>query len=316
MKSDQPKRHHNVPRFYLRRFACSNDLNKLMILERRHDFLVADRKSIDYVGYEEGLHDYHNDGKPASIECEINRAIETPFASSSTWSKISAGACASLTEQDKLPIYMFARHLQRRNLETLRFIEAESARVQAEGFDASFNEEERDMYRWIATSVEGARTLFHDGALDTMPPADANRINVMVCQSPIALRSSTNPTLTVSCPGTESIFGPIFNSLRTWWLTLDRHWGALIVAGGPPGFTINAMPIDAARMINRRYLVQQLNSLSVTYLIADDERLAEDLEWAGYRFEQYTKHGYRYRKIVSSPDSEVDRRKTTQARQS
>jgi alkylhydroperoxidase family enzyme len=72
----------------------------------------------------------------------------------------------------KLPIYMFARHLQRRNLETLRFIEAEHARVRAEGFDADFSEEERDMHRWISASADHARTLFRDGAVDTVPPAD------------------------------------------------------------------------------------------------------------------------------------------------
>src|ERR1700733_2985152 len=129
--SNAPKRHHYIPRFYLRRFACSNDVNKVMVIERHRDVLVADRKSINYVGYEEGLHDYLEEGKTASVENEINWTIETPFSRSSTWSKIKASDCISLSDQDKLPIYMFARHLQRRNLETLRFIETENARVRA-----------------------------------------------------------------------------------------------------------------------------------------------------------------------------------------
>jgi Protein of unknown function (DUF4238) len=271
MNGNAPKRHHYVPQFYLRRFACSDDVNKVMVIEQYRDALVADRKSIDRIGYEETLHDYDDAGEPGSIEGDLNRMIEAPFAGGATWSKISAGAFVSLSEQDKLPIYMFARHLQRRNLETLRFIEAEHARVQAEGLDADFSEEERDMHQWISASADHARTLFREGALDTMPPADVNRINMMVCRSPIGLRSSTNPTLIISHPGRESVFGSVFNSLRTWWLTLDRHWGAFIVAGGPPGFTINVMPADAARVINRQYLIQHQNSLSVRYLIADDE---------------------------------------------
>jgi hypothetical protein len=157
---------------------------KLMVIERHRDVLVADRKSINYVGYEEGLLDYLEEGKPASVESEMNQMIETPFSSSPTWSKIKAGACDSLSDRDKLPIYMFARHLQRRNRETLRFIETENAPVQAEGFAADFSEEECDIYRWIAASTGGAHALFRDDALNMMLPADAGGINVIVCRSP------------------------------------------------------------------------------------------------------------------------------------
>lgn len=294
--ANTPRRHHYVPQFYLRRFACPDDANKVMVLEQHRDVLVADRKSIDRVGYEEALHDYDDDSGPASIEGDLNRLIETPFATSATWSKISSGASDTLSTKDKLPIYMFARHLQRRNLETLRFIETEHARVRAEGFDAEIDGEERDMHRWIEASADGAHALFRQGAIDIMPPADASAINVMICRSPIALRTSTNPTLIFSHPGEDSVFGPFFKSLRTWWLTLDRQWGAFVVAGGPPGFSNNSLPLDAARVINQRYLVQHQNSLSVRYLIADDDYLAGDLEWAGYRHEQRTTRGFRYRK--------------------
>lgn len=295
MSVKAPKRHHYVPQFYLRRFACADDVHKVMTIERHRDVLVGKRKSINHIGYEEGLHDYVNEGEPASIEGDINRAIETPFAHSSTWSKVSTGACETLSEQDKLPIYMFARHLQRRNLETLRFIEIENVRAQSEEFANSLSDEEREMHQWIVASADGAHALFREGALKMMPPVDANQINVMVCRSPISLRSSTNPTLMISHPGRESVFGSSFNSLRTWWLTLDPHWGAFIIAGGPPGFTNNPMPHDAARVINRQYLVQLQNSLSVRYLIADDVYLEEDMVWAGHRLERSTTSGFRYR---------------------
>ena len=189
MSGNDPKRHHYVPKFYLRRFACSDDVNKVMAIEQHRDVFVADRKSIDHIGYEEALHNHADEGKTASIEGDLNRTTETPFVGSATWSKISRGACATLSEQDRLPIYGFARHLQRRNIEILRFIEIESARVQAEGFDADFSEEERDMHRWIAATPDGARALFREGVIDTMLPADASQINVMVCRSlPSAVR--------------------------------------------------------------------------------------------------------------------------------
>jgi hypothetical protein len=63
MNSNAPKRHDYVPQFYLRCFACSDDVNKVMVIEPYRDVLVVDRKSIDYIGYEEGLHDYLDEGQ-------------------------------------------------------------------------------------------------------------------------------------------------------------------------------------------------------------------------------------------------------------
>lgn len=58
MNGNASKRHHYIPQFYLRRFACFDDANKVMVIEQHRDVLVADRKSIDGIGYEEALHDY------------------------------------------------------------------------------------------------------------------------------------------------------------------------------------------------------------------------------------------------------------------
>lgn len=299
MTAGHPKRHHYVPQFYLRRFACSEDANKVRVLERHGDVLVTDLKSIARIGYEDSMHDFVEEGVPGSIEGQINRVIETPFSNSPTWKKITDNACANLDEADKIPIYGFARHLQRRNLETLRFIETESARFKAGALDAGLTAEEREMHEWIAASAENVHAIFREGAMDTDIPADAAAINVMVCHSPIPLRTSTNPTLMISAPGRQSIFGDFFNNLRTWWLTLDRHCGAFIVAGGPPEFTNSAMPADAARVINRQYLVQHGNSLTVRYMIGDDPYLDDDLEWAGFRLDRRTTHGTRWRKVAA-----------------
>ncbi|MBX9898023.1 MAG: DUF4238 domain-containing protein [Qipengyuania sp.] len=301
MTSGAPKRHHYVPQFYLRRFALSDDPKKVAVLEQHRDFLVADRKSISRIAYEDGLHDYAHDGDSGSIEHQLNETIETPFSASATWSKISGGGSHTLDERDKLAFYGFARHLQSRNLETLRFIETENARFLAGELDTDLTDEEREMHRWIAASPDGAHAMFRAGSLDTSLPADAALIDVMVCRSPIPLRTSTSPTVRISHPGRKSVFGSMFDSLRTWWLSLDRHCGAFIIAGGPAGFSNATMPLDAARMVNRQYLVQQQNSRWVRYLIADDDFLASDLEWAGYRFEERTKNGFRYRKESARP---------------
>ncbi|MCW1432156.1 DUF4238 domain-containing protein [Novosphingobium sp. JCM 18896] len=295
MAANEPKKHHYVPQFYMRRFACADDENKVMVLERHREVVVADRKSIENIGYEDHLHDYDDNGAPASIEKALNRVIETPFSESPTWRKISSGNCAALDGSDRLPLYGFARHLQLRNHEMLRFIEAQHARFLAGELEEELTDEEREMHEWIAADPAGAHELFRTGAMQTMLPPDSAEISVTICQAPIAFRSSTNPAVRLSHPGRNSVFGATFNSLRTWWLTLDRHWGAFIMAGGPPGFGIETVPPDFARVVNRQYLVQFLEG-NARYMLADDAFLGEDLEWAGFCFAQRTTRGFRYRK--------------------
>jgi hypothetical protein len=161
-------------------------------------------------------------------------------------------------------------------------------------------DEERTMHAWMAASPDNAHALFREGALDTTLPEDAHGINVMVCQSPIPLRTSTSPSVRISHPGHKSALGTFFNPLRTWWLALDRQCGAFIVAGGPPGFSNSPMPADAARMVNRQYLVQLLNSQWVRYMIGEDEFLDDDLSWAGYPLSAPTTHGRRWRRAEKS----------------
>lgn len=293
---NEPKKHHYVPQFYMRQFTCATDINKVMTLERHRDVVVSDPKSIEGIGYEDHLHDYEVEGVRASIECDINKAIETPFSGGETWRKVTGGQSASLDQSDRFPIYGFARHLQRRNLATLGFIESQRARFQAGELEDELTDEERDYHAWLAANPGAAHEMFRAGAMDTMLPDDADAINVMVCQSPIPLRTSTNPTLMISSPGHDSVFGAMFNSLRTWWLTLDRHRGAFIIAGGPPGFSSQAVPSELAQVINRQYLTQFLYG-SARYMLADDNFIPGDLEWAGFVFDKKTTHGFRYRKV-------------------
>ena len=291
--SSAPKRQHYVPQFYLRQFAVAGDANKVAVVERHRDILASGRKSVGSIGYEEGLHDFVEDGVAGSIEGAVNKVIETPLSDSRTWEKIETGNFAKLEDVYGLSIYGFARHLYRRNIQMLRFMEAENARFRA-GRLFELTADERAMHRRIADSPGGPHQLFRASVLDTAMPEDAAAINVMVCQSPVPFRSSTNPTLIVSQPGQKSILGEMFNSLRTWWLSLDRHWGAFIIAGGPPGFTNNVVEPAVARVINQRFLIQLLHG-DARYMLADDPFLEADLEWAGFKFEQRTTHGVRYR---------------------
>lgn len=124
----------------------------------------------------------------------------------------------------------------------LRFIESQHERYLAGGLENELTDDERDMHAWITATPGAAHEMFRSGAMDRMLPPDASAINVMVCHTSARFRTSTNPTVRVSEPGNDSIFGAMFNSLRTWWLTLDPHWGAFIIAGGPAGFSVNPVP--------------------------------------------------------------------------
>ena len=97
MATNEAKNHHFVPQFYMRRFVCADDEKKVAVLERDRDALVADRESIKSIGYER-LHDYDDNVASASIEVDLNKAIETPFSKNTTWLKISGGNCAGLDE--------------------------------------------------------------------------------------------------------------------------------------------------------------------------------------------------------------------------
>lgn len=279
--AEKSVRHHYVPRFYLRQFALENDLNKVSVLERHRRDVVVSRKSIGGIGFEENLHDYDDGGASGSIEPELNALIETPFSRSATWCKIREGRCAELDETDRFPLYVFARHLQLRNLETLRFIEKQTESFAAGELDDELTDEERAMHRRMAAEPSAAHALFRAGALDTLLPPDAEAINVMVCRSDIPVRSSTNPAIRVSYPGLGSIYGSMFDQLRTWWLSLDRHWGVFLVLGGPSGFSSRPVEPDVVRVLNRLYLTQLLEG-GARYLIADDASVAQDLAWAGF----------------------------------
>jgi len=294
MVQADPNDHHYVPKFYLRRFACADDVNKVSILERHRDAISADRKSIDRIGYEERLHDYQSDGRSASIEGVLNKAIETPFSKSSTWRKIVTGHCAELREEDRLPLYGFARHLQLRNVQMLRFIESQSRRFLAGELDAELTQEERDMHLWISSTPGAAHELFRAGVLATSLPADAASVTVMVCEAPIPLRSSTNPTITLSHPGSPSPFSAIFGASRTWWLPLNCQWGTLIIATGSAAFSICALPIEPVQLINRYYVTQLLEG-DARYTIANDQFIEEDLRWAGFALAPQPASGSRYR---------------------
>ncbi|MCI1271657.1 MAG: DUF4238 domain-containing protein [Sphingobium sp.] len=300
MTSNDPHRHHYVPQFYLSQFACHDDENKVTTLAAYNGGdIVAERKSISRIGYEEKLHDYEFKGEKRSIEGTINDQIETPFTQGSTWRKVTSGRTAELDETDIEPLYGLIHHLQRRNLEALRFIEMEQARIRRHGFSADDTEEERAMHAALAAHPDAVRAFFHEGILQEAPYLDdAAELGMLVYRTGLRLRTSTNPVIAIGLPGEEAgrkrANG---DAARAWWLPLTPHCGVVMTLGASfTGHSNAAIPDDSAQGLNRHYLVQLLQALSVRYVLAEDQHIESDLKWAGYRIEVRTNQGFRYRK--------------------
>lgn len=55
-KVNDPKKHHYVPRFYLRQFCSVDHKNKVPTVSRHNPFLIKNLKSISGIGYEDNLY--------------------------------------------------------------------------------------------------------------------------------------------------------------------------------------------------------------------------------------------------------------------
>jgi len=159
-KSQDPKKHHYVPQFYLRAFHCADDENKVPTISRHNPFLIKKNSSIAGIGYEDYLYKITDEEIEVCIENKLNRSIETPISQSSTWKKIDEGSPELLTEEDKLTIYIFMRHLESRNVETLEFLKIEQERVSDPRYRHEHSESELRMHAEIASMPNGVEQFF------------------------------------------------------------------------------------------------------------------------------------------------------------
>jgi hypothetical protein len=295
--ANEARKHHYAPRFYLRQFTRDLARTEAMALTRQHDFVVGEPKAISRMGYEDDLHAIATKFGRASIEARINREIENPIARSPTWATVLAGDYGALGEGDIAILYLLCRHLERRNLATLEFLESEQKRIQTAEFSGDYTVEERVMHDAIASTPEGRHAFFLEGVLQTTSILrELDEVGVTIVRSPLSLRSSTNPALTVPLPLAErSLRCASGQPSRTWWLPLAPDCGALISIGGKRRGLVHAEGESSfARRMNQMYLVQLLSMPAVRYCLAEDSHIDEDLVWAGYRQVRRSHHKLRY----------------------
>jgi hypothetical protein len=286
----QGTRDHYIPQFYMRQFACADDAHKVeaFAAHKHAEIIIRERKSIELIGYEEGLHHFTVGGVRESIEGRVNREWETPFADSATWQKVVARCFNALDESDKEPLYQFIGHLRRRNVETRAVLEREVERFRS-GAPIDYSADERIMYATLAASPQAIDDFYRAMILTRSPYAqDAREVGIMVYRSPLRLRSCTHHVVAAPLPESErSRVRSVGTKGRAWWLALDPHCGVLMTIGlSQAPFVNHEMPDDAARGMNRWFLQQLLQCETVRYMIADDEHINTDLEHAGYRIVQ------------------------------
>lgn len=283
MKSNPPRKHHYVPQFYLKQFSSDETRTKVPTLSNNQLHVIKGHSAIKKIAYEDYLYAIKDKELNICIENELNYAIEAPITQSETWKRIRCADPDLLTKTDMLLIYIFARHLNARNIESLEFIRKEAHSVQSPDFAPNYTPEEIEMHRKIRKSPTEAQELFLYMSRDInrfMKDFATTRVSIL--SSDIHFRTSTNPVVYVpiGCfEGNAKLFG-----LTNLWIPLCQSFGALIMLRHKkPGFESNVKIDDVfAKYLNRIYISQLLEVKSLRYCIASDQYIEDDLNWANY----------------------------------
>lgn len=278
------KKHHYVPQFYLRKFSCPDDDNKVPTISRHNPYLIKKRSSIGRIGYEDYLYKVTDENIELCIERSLNLTIETPISQSETWRKIDKGKPELLNKGDKLVIYIFMRHLESRNIETLEFLKSEQTRIRDPKYRKEYSDEERRMHDQISSTPKGANQ-FYLGMSRNIDQylEEYKRASISIFGSSIPIRTSTNPVVNVPMHSFQNRkFDP--NEV-TKWLPLCPKFGAMLFLNDSycDFGTFQLVEEEVIRTLNRLYLIQLLNSRTTMHMVASDEYLFNDFEWSGVK---------------------------------
>ena len=285
-KINDPKKHHYVPQFYLRKFRCSDDENKVPTISRHNPYLIKKKSSINRIGYEDYLYKISDTKIEQCIEKNLNLTIETPISQSATWKKIDEGTPELLNESDKLVIYIFMRHLESRNIETLDFLKSEQIRVKDPEHWEEYSNDERRMHDQISSTPHGVNKFFM-GMSNNVDQyiEEYKRASISIFGSNIPIRTSTAPVMNVPI---HTFQNTEFNPKETTkWLPLCPKFGAMLFLNDRyRNFgRFQVVEDDVILTLNRLYLVQLRNSRTVRHMIANDEYIFDDFKWSGIQID-------------------------------
>lgn len=300
--NSKPRDHHYAPQFFLRSFAVDPEQRKITTVAKHEQFAVWAERSIDRLGYERDLYVHLQRGVPVSVEAEINSRIETPISKSDTWAKITSGRTECLDRSDKPILYALIRHLEVRTPHyqaTGREL-AHLAGIPRSGIP--FTRDERDMYADMRAFPNEAKHLFNliSSTLE-WTERGFRGAGLSILRSPIPLRSSTAPVMSIPAPPHPALRLPLPGMAPYQLaLTLNRNTIAtLVLADFDDAFVNYEITVEVAKGFNRYFVGQFAQFDQVRHLITDRDNLTVDMTWAPYDLISESARMVKFRRRVS-----------------
>lgn len=282
---NEPRDHHYAPQFYLRNFSCDPEQKKINAVMKHGQRAVWAQRSIESIGYEEELYVHMNGGRPVSVERAINYKIETPISQTDTWAKIAGGRTDALDRSDKPILYALIRHLEIRTPHALQTQRELIEHATSPNSTMEFSDEEREMYAELKANPALARQMFSRMS-STMDWTEKSYrgAGLSVWRSPIPLRSSTTPVMSMPAPPHSALRLPLpgmvpYQSI----LTVNKTTAiALVIADFDDAFGNTEIDVPEAQALNKARVQQFAQFSHVTHLIGERNNLVEDMTWAPY----------------------------------
>lgn len=243
------------------------------------------KRSIRKIGYERDFYVHMNGGIPVSVETAINRRVETPISQSDTWTKIVSGRTDALDATDRPVLYALIRHLEVRTPHYQATMEELTQMAVNPDSDIPFTDEERAFFTFVKRNRNSAKAMLNYAATTIeWTETDFKGAGLAILRSPIPLRSSTVPVLSIGVSPHPAIEPPLpgitpYQSV----LTLNRTTIASLTPGDFDGAFLNQqINHQTALAFNRRFVMQFSMFDKVRHLITNRENLADDMTWAPY----------------------------------
>lgn len=285
MDNNEPHDHHYVPQFYLRSFATDDAQLKVTTVAKHGEMAIWAERSIENIGYERDFYVHQEGGVPVSVETAINRHMETPISRSETWSKVMEGRGDLLDHFDRPVLYALVRHLEARTphyLETMRELAEMAADPNSE---IPFTDYERRRYAELRNTPGLDRETLNVMATSTKwDAAEFRGAMIMVIRSPIPLRTSTTPVMTLRVPEHAAISLPL-PGMVPFQRVLPLNPSTLVsITDGSFGGAFHNLevPEEVAMGFNRHRATQFSHFPHVRHMIASRDGLVADMTWAPY----------------------------------
>lgn len=253
------------------------------------------RSSIGSIAYEYDFYTLSDDLIHTSIEKHLNREFETPLTQSELWRYIREDKPEQITEDHKVLLYLFMRHLLSRNNEQLAILEYIHNQIFDPKHSDEYSLEEKQMHKSLSVRPGGPRQFFLEN-IDNIDfyMSEYHRASISIFKSEIDLRTSTFPIMPI--PRFEFSHPNFKPNDTVHWLPLSPKFGAqLVMCDAYSEFSeMQVLNSDVARVYNRGYLTQLWSTLSVRHMIhSNDEYIEEDFKWAELQQDSVNQRKYR-----------------------